>query len=51
MGWGGVRVGGGGCRQQPRFRKAGVHAAYPQPPDNHSTHRIEIAKKDDAHER
>ena len=26
-----------------------MHAAYPQPPDNHSTYRIEIAKEQGAH--
>jgi heterodisulfide reductase subunit B len=33
---------------RPRFRKAGVHAAYPQPPGNHSTYRVEIAKEQGA---
>ena len=32
-------------------KKAGVYAAYPQPPDNHSTHRIEMAKEEGVHER
>jgi len=30
------------------FRKAGVHAAYPQPPENHFTHGIEMAKEQGA---
>ena len=51
MGQGGVKVEGGGCRKGPHFRKAGVHATYPQPPDNHSTHRIEKAKEEAAYER
>jgi len=31
------------------LKKAGVHAAYPQPPDNNSTHSIEMAKEEDAY--
>ena len=30
------------------FKKAGVHAAYPHLPENHSTHRIEMAKEEGA---
>ena len=30
-------------------KKAGVHAAYPQVPDNHSTHRIEMTKEEGAY--
>ena len=34
-------------KQTPK--KAGVHATYPQVPDNHSTHRIEMAKEKGAY--
>ena len=30
-------------------KKAGVHAAYPQLPDNHPTHSIEIPKEEGAY--
>jgi len=32
-----------------RFRNAGVHAAYPPPPDNHSRHGIKMAKEQGAY--
>ena len=31
------------------FKKAGVHAAYLHLPDNHSTHKIKMAKEQGAH--
>ena len=32
-------------------KKAGVYATYLQPPDNHSTHGIEMAKEQGANKR
>ena len=31
------------------LKKVGVYAAYPQLPDNHSIHRIEMAKEEGAY--
>ena len=48
-GAGGVRVGGGGCRDNPVFEKQVYMQLTPRPPDNHSTHRIEMAKEQGAY--
>jgi len=46
MGWGRVRVGGGGCRDDHVFEKQ-VRTQL-TPPNNHSTHRIEMANEQGA---
>ena len=48
MGQGGLRVGGGECRDDHVFETQVYTQLTPQPPGNHSSHGIEMAKEQGA---